>query len=73
MKKVEMKDLKITQEAYLNGYNEIQEANEYKGIAVDQAGNEYEITWLESEEFDPGCGDESQACDWDNPYRIERI
>lgn len=61
MKKVEMKDLKIIQEAYLNGYNEIQEANEY------------EITWLESEEFDPGCGDESQACDWDNPYRIERI
>lgn len=47
--------------------------NEYKGIAVDQAGNEYEITWLELEDFDPECGDESQACDWDNPYRIERI
>lgn len=73
MRNVEMKDLKITQEAYLNGYNEIQEANEYKGIAVDQAGNEYEITWLELEDFDPECGDESQACDWDNPYSIEKL
>lgn len=53
MKNVEMKDLKITQQAYLNGYNEIQEANEYKGIAVDKTGNEYEITWLEAEGFNP--------------------
>ena len=72
-KSVGMKDLKVTQEAYLDGYNKTQEANEYKGIGKDKNGNEYEITWLELDDFDPACGDESQACDWNKPYSIKKI
>ena len=68
-----LSELKLTEQAYLAGYNRKEQTNEYHAIAVDDDGNEYIVIWLESEDYDPTDTDQSDACDWDNPYKIIEI
>ncbi len=36
-----LSELKLIEQAYLAGYNEAMERNEYQAVAVDKAGNSY--------------------------------
>lgn len=42
------------------------------GDVVDEDGwcERYTIVWAVSEDYDAECGDESLACDWENPYDV---
>lgn len=55
----------LTQEAYpANDGN-----SEYWARAVDREGNDYRVTWLVA---DANAEQPEDACDWANPYSIER-
>lgn len=63
----EGKEFALTQQAYVDG-----PANGtpyYKASAVDQKGNEYEVTWEVVENWEQ-VEDESEMCDWDNPVEV---
>lgn len=114
----EGKELKITQEAYVDNYGTDGEVRYYAN-AVDTDGNEYQVTWETTKEFDQSevlfhlieelevlkshksfdegminrideleaeiekmendgigssyCEDGSNACNWDEPFSIERV
>lgn len=59
----EGKELRTTQDPYVSGDGET-----YTAHALDAANNEYRITWAV---IDSETTDESEACDWDNPYSVE--
>lgn len=75
-----MKTIRLTQAAYLNGGVDVKiggiyvlfwaDESYYTAHAEDQEGNEYRVYWKIREEYDPECGDESMACDWDTPKAI---
>ena len=64
-------ELTITQDAYMS-HNDSQPHNtEYVGKAEDKDGNEYLVVWHLQDDFDPRTNDdESDACDWDNPWSV---
>ncbi|MET3505554.1 hypothetical protein [Halalkalibacter oceani] len=61
----EGKEYRTLQDAYVSD-----DGSEYKAHAVDENDKEYMIYW-ETINFD--TSDESEACDWDNPIRVENI
>lgn len=63
-------ELTITQEAYVSHNDSQPHSTEYVGKAEDKDGNEYDIVWHLQEDFDPNTGDETDACDWENPWLV---
>lgn len=48
--------------------------NYYSDYGYDENGNYYEVMWRILDDFDPNYDDdESHACDWDTPWKIELI
>ena len=45
----------------------------YEAAATDNDGNEYRVIWAIRDDWDAESGDESDACDWDNPTEIIRL
>lgn len=49
----------------------------YTAYGVDKNGNEYVVEWDTTEYWDnlpdEAQGDQSIACDWENPRRVERM
>lgn len=45
----------------------------YEATAADSDGNKYCIIWALRDDWDAESGDESDACDWDNPAEIIRL
>lgn len=46
----------------------------YSDTGFDEKGNKYEVYWAILDDFDANHDDdESHACDWDNPWKIELI
>lgn len=68
-----LSELKLTEQAYLVGYNRKEQANEYHAIAIDDNGNNHLIIWLELPDYDPTDTDQSDACNWENPYKIVEL
>jgi len=65
-------NLTITQEAYLSHNDSQPHDSEYVGKAEDSAGNEYDIVWHLQDGFNPNTDDdETNACDWNNPWSVE--
>ena len=66
-----MKKLTLTQHPYINGgevHNSIYVLRDwYEAEAVDDNGNEYRVIWTID---NPDVEDESDACDWGNPWAI---
>jgi len=60
-----IKDLKLTQQAYLDG-------DVYSAHATDKNGNEYMVHWEIIVDLD-SITDESEACDWENPTYITKL
>lgn len=71
----EGKTLALTQQAYASNYGTFGGVV-YKAHAIDEEGNVYTVTWQTTEEWDNAepdsaiFNDESNACDWDNPYDV---
>lgn len=72
----EGKDYRIIQDAYVR----------YYARAVDAEGNEYEITWKQTEAWEEAKDlykatgeviehfyDESNACEWDKPIAVKKV
>lgn len=57
----------IFQQPYINDI--LGQENEYTSTGLDENKNKYTIRWPITN-FD--CDDESEACDWDNNYKIEK-
>lgn len=70
------KRLILTQQAYLD-QDPVQHQNPragekcYLAAAIDDDGNTYRVTWYPYEDFDGE--DESNACNWEAPHRIELV
>ena len=77
--------IRLTQDAYIDGYNGafLREYDKngtalatglwdswYTATAKDDKGNAYIVFWAIVPEWNPEEDDESDACDWDNPYMI---
>lgn len=45
----------------------------YEAAATDADGNKYNVIWTIRDDWDNESGDESDACDWDNPAEIIRL
>lgn len=60
----------LLQGAYLDGTHE---DPHYTATATDKKGNTYQVRWEIAQDYDPTCGDESGACDWDNPSSVKLI
>lgn len=64
-------ELTITQDAYMSHNDSQPHSTEYVGKAEDKDGNEYLVVWHLQDDFDPRTNDdESDACDWDNPWSV---
>jgi hypothetical protein len=69
-----MKKITITQDAYINGGSVRAGGNSpyeltawYEAEAEDADGNEYRVIWTID---NPDAEDQSDACDWENPWAI---
>lgn len=64
-------ELTITQDACMS-HNDSQPHNtEYVGTAKDKDGNEYHVVWHLNDGFNPHTDeDQSDACDWENPWSV---
>lgn len=67
------KTLTLTQQAYADRDHGLVEAGSiiYRAIATDAEGNEYRVIWAQYDGFDGD--DESDACDWSNPARVDAL
>lgn len=45
----------------------------YEAAATDNSGKKYYVFWAIRDDWDANSGDESDACDWDNPAEIIRL
>ncbi len=66
----EGKTYTLTQDAYIDGPAE--GTPYYRAMAIDQEGNEYEVTWEVVENWEQ-IEDESEMCDWDSPASVEKM
>lgn len=78
-----MKQIKVTEEAYLDGYEgaflRYRKGNAqqpfglndywYKAFAKDLDGNKYIVIWEIKEDYD-FSQPEDEACDWESPYMV---
>lgn len=69
-KNITMKDLTLTQAAYLAGTND---RPHYEAAATDMDGNQYQVRWSIREDYDPAYEQEDMACDWDKPESIQKL
>lgn len=75
----EGKEYALAQNAYLSPYSG--EEDTYIASAVDVEGNQYKITWEFTDDAHEAIEnnneafleDESNMCDWENPYEVQRI
>lgn len=65
------KSLILTQDAYADVDPRDTKAGCYLASAVDTDGNQYRVVWYPYDDFDGD--DEGDACDWDNPDRVEAL
>lgn len=62
----------LVQDAYRDqDYVHVEPRRCYRAAAIDATGNQYRVTWYPHEDFDGD--DESNACDWECPDRIDRL
>lgn len=66
----EGKEYTLKQQAYIDG--KADERPYYRAMAVDQEGNEHEVTWDVVDNWEE-IEDESESCDWDEPESVEKI
>jgi hypothetical protein len=63
---ISLNDLTLAQDAYVSD-NWLT----YEASATDKDGNDYTVYWtITGDRNDP---DESNMCDWDKPYSIEKL
>lgn len=65
----EGKSLILTQDAYADLDPRDTSAICYLASAVDTDGNQYRVVWYPYDDFDGD--DEGDACDWENPDRVD--
>lgn len=62
-----MRTIKLTQFAYVTGTDE---HYWYEAHGYDDDDREYNVEWEILDSFDPECGDEGDACDWEHPSTV---
>lgn len=68
--KFEGREYTLQQDAYIDGV--AGDTPVYKAMALDDEGNEYEVTWEVVDHWEE-LEDESEMCDWENPVSVESI